>query len=199
MSIDKLDTRVRQEQITQAALNLINSNGLKGLSVAGVAKRVGLVPSAIYRHFKGKDQIIDAALDLIFARLLENVANVCREVSDPFERLKLILVRHVGMILESHAIPRIIFSEEVYSGNPDRKAKLHRNVEAYLMKVSEIVRQGQRDNHIRNDVDPGTISVMFLGIIQPAAILWHISDEAFDAAKHAEKAWKIFKESLAMK
>ncbi|MGD2272359.1 MAG: TetR/AcrR family transcriptional regulator [Desulfobacterales bacterium] len=199
MSIDKLNTRVRQEQITQAALSLININGLRGLNVAGVAKRIGLVPSAIYRHFKGKDQIIDAALDLIFARLLENVSNVRREVSAPFERLKLILVRHVGLILESHAIPRIIFSEEVYSGNSDRKAKLHRNIEAYLMKISEIVQQGQLDNHIRNDVDPGTISVMFLGIIQPAAILWHISDESFDVAKHTEKAWRIFKESLAIK
>jgi hypothetical protein len=40
MSIDKLDTQVRQEQITQADLNLISANGLKGLSVAGVAKRI---------------------------------------------------------------------------------------------------------------------------------------------------------------
>jgi hypothetical protein len=67
------------------------------------------------------------------------------------------------------------------------------------MKISEIVKQGQLDNHIRNDIDPGTISVMFLGIIQPAAILWHISDESFDVAKHAEKAWRVFKESLATK
>jgi len=67
-----LDTQVRQEQITQAALNLISANGLKGLSVAGVAKRIGLVPSAIYRHFNSKDQIIDATVDLIFDRLLGN-------------------------------------------------------------------------------------------------------------------------------
>ena len=196
MSIDKLDTQVRQEQITQAALSLINTNGLKRLSVAGVAKRVGLVPSAIYRHFKGKDQIIDAVLDLIFTRLLGNVADVCREVSDPFERLKLLLVRHIGLILENHAIPRVIFSEEVYSGSSDRKAKLNRQIEAYLKRISEIIRQGQHEKRIRNDVDPTTVAVMFLGIIQPAAILWHISDEAFDVAKHAEKVWKIFKESL---
>jgi AcrR family transcriptional regulator len=196
MSIDKLDTQVRQEQITQAALNLISTNGLKGLSVAGVAKRIGLVPSAIYRHFNSKDQIIDATVDLIFNRLLGNVADACREVSDPFERLKLLLVRHIGLILENHAIPRIIFSEEVYSGNSDRKTKLNREIGAYLKRISEIIQQGQREKRIRNDVDPMTVAVMFLGIIQPAAILWHISDETFDVSKHAEKVWKIFKESL---
>jgi len=41
-----------------------------------------------------------------------------------------------------------------------------------------------------------TAAVMFLGIIQPAAILWHISDATVDVSKHTEKVWKIFKESL---
>jgi AcrR family transcriptional regulator len=196
MSIDKLDTQIRQEQIAQAAMNLINTSGMKGLSIAGVAKRVGLVPSAIYRHFNSKDQVIDAVLNLVFARLMNNVSEVCSLALDPFERLKLILTRHIRLILENHAIPRIIFSEEVYSGNTDRKVKLNRGINEYLNKIDWIIQQGQRKNRIRKDLDAATIAVMFLGIIQPAAILWHISDEAFDVSKHAEKAWRIFKESL---
>lgn len=196
MSIDKLNTQVRQEQIAQAAMNLINTSGMKGLSIAGVAKRVGIVPSAIYRHFDSKDQVIDAVLDLIFDRLMNNVSQACETTLDPFKRLKLILTRHIRLILENHAIPRIIFSEEVYSGNTDRKAKLNRKIDRYLNKISEIIQKGQHENRIRKDVDPATISVMFLGIIQPAAIIWHISNEAFDVAKHGEKAWRIFKESM---
>jgi AcrR family transcriptional regulator len=196
MSIYKLDTQVRQEQIAQAAMNLINTAGMNGLSIARVAKRVGLVPSAIYRHFESKDQVIDAVLDLIFDRLMDNVSKACRATNDPFERLKLILTRHIRLILENHAIPRIIFSEEVYSGNIDRKAKLNRKIGRYLAEISKIILQGQHENRLRKDVDPDTVSVMFLGIIQPAAILWHISDETFDVAKHADKAWRFFKESL---
>jgi len=196
MSINKLNTEVRREQIAQAAMNLMNTTGMKGLSIARVAKRVGLVPSAIYRHFEGKDQVIDAVLDVIFDRLMTNVSKACKATIDPFERLKLILTRHISLILENHAIPRIIFSEEVYGTNMDRKAKLNRKISRYLAEIGKIIQQGQRENRIRNDVDSDTISVMFLGIIQPAAILWHISNEAFDAAKHAEIAWRIFKQSL---
>lgn len=196
MSIDKLNTQVRQEQIAQSAMNLINTSGMKGLSIAGVAKRVGIVPSAIYRHFDSKDQVIDAVLDLIFDRLMNNVSQACETTLDPFKRLKLILTRHIHLILENHAVPRIIFSEEVYSGNTDRKAKLNRKIDRYLNEISKIILKGQHENRIRKDVDPATISVMFLGIIQPAAIIWHISDEGFDVAKHGEKAWNIFKESM---
>jgi AcrR family transcriptional regulator len=196
MSINKLNTQVRQEQIAQAAMNLMNTTGMKGLSIAKVAKRVGLVPSAIYRHFESKDQLIDAVLDLVFDRLMGNISKACKATIDPFERLKLILTRHISLILENHAIPRIIFSEEIYGGNVDRKAKLNRKIGRYLAEISKIIHQGQHENRIRKDLDSDSISVMFLGIIQPAAILWHISNEAFDVAKHTEKAWKIFKESL---
>jgi len=42
---------------------------LVGLSLAAVARRVGLVPSGIYRHFKNKDEILLAVLDRIEARM----------------------------------------------------------------------------------------------------------------------------------
>ena len=73
MSAEKLETDVRQDQIAQAALNVISSHGLKALSVARVARQVGLVTSAIYRHFHSKDAVLDAVLGLIGDRLRENV------------------------------------------------------------------------------------------------------------------------------
>ena len=37
---------------------------------------------------------------------------------------------------------------------------------------------------------------MFLGLIQPAVILWLISDGAFEVATHAERAWQIFSQTI---
>ena len=59
--MEKLDTEIRPEQLSQAALALIAAHGLEGLSIARVARRVGLVPSAIYRHYSGKDDLVDYA------------------------------------------------------------------------------------------------------------------------------------------
>ncbi len=84
---EKLDTEIRQEQILEAALDLVAQKGMKGLNLGAVARRVGIVPSALYRHFKSKDAIMDALLDLIESRLLANVRAVKEEVPDPFSRL----------------------------------------------------------------------------------------------------------------
>jgi hypothetical protein len=37
---------------------------------------------------------------------------------------------------------------------------------------------------------------MFLGLVQPAAILWQLSDGGIDVTKHAERAWQIFSDAI---
>jgi AcrR family transcriptional regulator len=188
----KLRTAVRKQQIAQAALTLVSSHGLKGLSIAGIANRVGLVPSAIYRHFKSKEEVIDAILDLIRERLLGNVKVVAEETIDVLERLRRLLMLHIQLIRENQGILRVVFSEEVMNGPLERKARVQATVEIYLGAVADIVRQGQEEGVIQPDLLAGSVSVAFLGMIQPAAILWHLSAGKFDLTGHVERVWKIF-------
>lgn len=173
--------------------------GVKGLSVARLARQVGLVPSALYRHFRSKDDVLNAILGLIQDRLRDNAEAVRAETADPLEQLRRLLLRHGRLVGEYQAIPRLMFSEEVYSGHPERKAKVYRIISSYLQRVGDIVRQGQRCGRIRADVPPNTMAVMFVGLVQPAAILWHMSDGGFDVTRHVEQAWRVFSEAITVK
>ncbi len=196
MPREKLDTEIRQEQFAEAALNIIGAQGLRGLSIARVAHRVGLVPSAVYRHFASKDDLLDAVLALIRDRLLGNVTAVCGETTEPLECLRRLLMRHAQLVRENKGIPRIIFSDEVFAGHPHRKATVHEMLRSYLKRVAEIVRLGQEKGQIRSGLDQSTLALMFMGMIQPAAILWRLSDGGIDITKHAERAWQIFSDGI---
>jgi AcrR family transcriptional regulator len=196
MSLEKLGTEIRKGQIAQAALALVASHGLKGLNMGSVAKRIGLVPSALYRHFKNKDEIIECIIDHIQKTLQENLKQVCAETPDSRERVKRLLFRHIRVIRENQAILRVVFSDEVFSGPIPRRRKVFQMIKGYLNEIEGIIRQGQERREIKGDLDPETMALQFLGIIQPAAILWHMSDGALDVTKHAEKAWKIFEHIL---
>lgn len=192
MSAEKLSTEIRQEQIAQAALDIVRTEGLRGLNLAALARRVGIVPSGIYRHFKDKDEVIDAILTLIGKRLVQNVSVARGESSDALDTLRRLLMRHVQMVRENAGIPRVIFSEEVYAGAPGRRKRVQKIILGYLAQVGEILKEGQRAGLVRKDVPTDTLAVMFLGLIQPGAILWHLSDGGFDVTKQAERTWRLY-------
>jgi AcrR family transcriptional regulator len=192
MATEKLETQIRREQIAQATLDLVAAGGLKKLSVAAVARRVGLVPSALYRHFKSKDDVLGAALEMILEKLLTNVAAVCEETDDPLERLHRLLLRHIRMIRENRGIPLIIFSQDFYAGHPDRRERVYAGICDYVSEVGRLIRQAQQTGQVGQRVDVEAAAVLFLGMIQPSAILWHMSDGQFDVTRQAQKAWPLF-------
>jgi AcrR family transcriptional regulator len=194
MAEEKLDTQIRREQIAEAALELVASQGLRRLSVAAVARRVGLVPSGIYRHFKNKDEILDAVLDRIEQRLLANVKASRDEHADAVDCLNDVLMRHIRFLREGKVIsvPRMIFSDDAHGDNPQRKRRVLRIFEQYTGQVAEIVRLGQSQGRVRADLEPQTVAMMLFGIIVPAGILWHLTEGGFDVTRHAQRAWKLF-------
>jgi AcrR family transcriptional regulator len=197
MADAKLDTQVRREQIAEVALNLVASEGVKRLSIAAIARRVGLVPSGIYRHFKSKGEVLDAVLDLLGRRLMANVEAARQETDDPLQQLKGVFFRHVRFIREGRAFPRIIFSDDVFSGHPERKALTQRIVADYLGGIQRIVSEGQQAGRVRPGLVPETVAIMFLGMVVPAGILWHLTDGGFNVTQHAGRAWEMFHTAVA--
>ena len=196
MAEEKLDTQVRRQQIAEAALSLVASQGLRGMSIAALARRVGLVPSGIYRHFKNKDEILAAVFDRVEQRLLANVQAAREENADPLKCLKSVLMRHIGFIREGRAIPRIIFSDDVHAGNSKNRARILQVFNRYMGEVGQIVRLGQAQGQIRQDLDAQTVAMMVFGIVVPAGILWHLTDGGFDVTRHAQQAWRVLSSAI---
>jgi AcrR family transcriptional regulator len=192
MATKRFRTDIRRDQIAEAALYIVRREGTKGLNVAAVARRVGLVPSAVYRHFKNKSEIVDAVLELIQKRLNQNYQSVIELDLEPVEKLKILLTEHVELIGNNKAIPRIIFSEEVIGGIPEKQQQLYGIIQDVIQNVRSIVAEGQKKGAIREDISAENIAVSFLGMIQPAAIIWNLSEGEFDLRQHSKNVWKLF-------
>ncbi len=196
MRAGRVDTRIRKDQIAKAAVQLVAARGLGALSMAGVARTVGLVPSAIYRHFSGKEEVLDAMLEHLGRRLLGNLDLAAEEAEDPVERLHRLLVRHVQLIRANQAIPRIIFSEGVFGDRPARKAWMRGLMSRYIDGIAGFVLEGQRAGRIRADLDPRAVAVTFLGLILPPAVLWNLTDGEFDVTRQTARGWAVFRAGI---
>ncbi|MCE5267070.1 MAG: TetR/AcrR family transcriptional regulator [Planctomycetaceae bacterium] len=199
MADEKLDTQIRREQIAEAAMSLVASQGLRRLSLAAVARRVGLVPSGIYRHFKNKDELLLAVLDRVEERLMANVEAARDEADDPIEQLRGVLMRHIRFIREGRAVPRIIFADDVHAGSPERRRRVAQIFNRYAAAVGKIIAAAQSQGQIRPDCNRQTLVMMLFGIVVPAGILWHLTNGGFDVTRHAQRAWQLFLAAAATK
>lgn len=95
------DAMVRTDQIADAALRLFARYGYKRSSMDDIAREAGLAKATLYLHFKGKDDVFRAMLDLLGRR----VEARCREVvagQGPFaQRLAALLQAHHGLAYAS--------------------------------------------------------------------------------------------------
>lgn len=140
--------------------------------------------------------MLDAILDLLNKRLLGNVEHVRKESPKSMKRLRLLMTRHARMLNENRAIPHVVFSDGIYTGNSERKARVAQIITTYLDRIQKIILEGQQEGEVRKDVDTQTTAVMFLGMILPGAVLWNVTEGRFDMINHVEKAWPAFARSI---
>jgi len=193
---EKKSTGIRQEEIILAALTLVANQGVKSMTIERIARIVGIVPSAIYRHFNNKSEILEAVLDMIGNRMKKNVIEANQENDNSLEAIRSLLMRQVQLVMEFSAIPQIIFSEEVYRENQELKSALHNMIMSFISVLTEIVKKGQEEGRIRTDMEPQRIAIMFLGLFQPSAFLYHLSDGRFDIVKQVDITWKMFRKAI---
>jgi AcrR family transcriptional regulator len=86
-----------RERVVAEALSVIAEEGVEALTMRNLAARLGVVPGALYRHVRNKEQLQDLVLDGVLAEVDYGV-----DPSMPWgERIKL-LAHRLRTVLEDH-------------------------------------------------------------------------------------------------
>ena len=195
MTAPKRRSEFRQEQIVAAAADLIAQKGLKGLSMAVLAGRIGVVPSALYRHYRSKEQIVGIILDRVRDNLRGNLQAARQSSPEPCARLRFVLERHLALLKQSPGMPRLVFSDDLGARYPVQRVKLFGILVEYLEGIESIVKEGQASGCVRADLSAAAIARLFLGMVQSAAVMWHLSGGRMEPEAGLEGAMKVLERS----
>ena len=188
-------TEIRREEILRAALFIVEQQGLDNLNTNAIAAVIQLVPSAIYRHFKNKEEIIAALIDFIGERLQQNLQQATTQEGTALERLKSLFELHVKLLQEEPAIPRILYSLISSERNQELKKKMLAEIDAYVYETKKLLLQGKKAGEINPAVDVTAAAMMFLGMIQPLVILSQENKDVLD--EYPQKLWQCYQRAIA--
>jgi AcrR family transcriptional regulator len=118
----------RYDAILEAAEIEFYERSYDGVGVAAIGARAGITPSAIYRHFESKDEILATLFDRAIDALQVHTA---AQVDDPFEQLKHLVRGHVEFALSSHRLNAVWMREQHALAEPYQR-RVHRRQKSYV-------------------------------------------------------------------
>jgi AcrR family transcriptional regulator len=190
--LEKKSTRVRKEEIVQAALEVVGSKGVRALTISAIANSAGMSEANIYRHFSSKDEIFAALAEFIGSAVMGNAAAIAGGSRKPLEKLETIFFSHIAIIAEHPGIPRFVFSDDIHLGHRNLADTLAQRIGSYIETIAGVIAAGIAEGDLKPELSPRETALTLLGMIQFTALRWTISNASFEIRPEAEKLWHNF-------
>ena len=105
------------------------------------------------------------------------------------EKFQEILKFKFDHIKKNHAIVMIIFSETSFQYSSVLSLLVSKIIEQRSKKIIELLKEGQKNNEIRNDIDPEQLAIIIMGGIRKTILSWKLGGFKSDLSLEGEKLW----------
>lgn len=163
-NMKRQNTEIRQEQIKQAVLDIIYTEGLKNLSTRNLAQHIGMSEGAIFRHFAKKQDITLALVHDVQKNLIGSLRTIAYSAIDPEERLNQFLCHTVKYLMDNKGITMLMFSEASRNNDVALKESLRQVFDSQKQLVSLIVLDGVAVGKWDENIPVEYIAKMYMGI-----------------------------------
>ncbi|MGC8866001.1 MAG: TetR/AcrR family transcriptional regulator [Bacteroidales bacterium] len=160
----RLPTEIRQEQIKQAVLDIIYTDGLKNLSTRMLAQRIGMSEGAIFRHFPTKQDIILSILSDVQKDFISSLRAIANSNEEPEVRLKNFLCQTINYLVENKGITLLMFSEASHNNDPELKSKLQQIFNSQKKLISKIFLDGIALGKWDESIPVESLAMLYMGI-----------------------------------
>ena len=147
----------RGRQIVEAAYDLLDEQGLEGLTIRAVLKKTGLARRAFYERFATKDDLVLAVFEHTLHLAAEFYAEQVEALPDPLERLRLIVTSIVlgrstlgGEEAERGSRRGAAMSREHLRLAESRPADLERALSPLLTLIARLLAEGMAAGLVRS-------------------------------------------------
>ncbi len=184
------DFTERQKEIINASLEIIAESGIQNLTIKNLSLKIGIVESAIYRHYDSKTDILIALLDAA-GKQTKYIKE--KEVDSIFEFIEENLENHFMTFQENPALVSVVFAEDLFQNEPQLVEKTRLKMQKGLSSLSKLIQQGQQSGEIRTDIDAGIISVMINGSLRMLVKQWRMSGYSFRLIEKGKKLIETYR------
>ena len=177
--------RDTKERILAAALEMFSQNGYAGTNIRELSESLGLVKSAMYRHFESKEEIWNTLLDELIAYYEARFGSTehLPPVPDSLEELVTMTMRMVNFTIHDE---KVVKSRKLLSIEQFRDERARDLATKYFLTgLKDMFTQtfaGMMDKGLLRQDDPAMLAFAYTA---PISALIHLCDRAPEKTEDA--------------
>ncbi|MBZ0071684.1 MAG: TetR family transcriptional regulator C-terminal domain-containing protein [Gammaproteobacteria bacterium] len=167
-------------------MELLRTQSVAQLTTRALAQAVGIAQPTLFLHFGSRTQVLLALVDHVQEQLQQGLQSQNLQQLTPLERLRKVIGFHLKFIQRQPGIPRLLFSEELQSGDPALRERMHGLIGFFLDFLRAQIREGQARGELRADLDPQQSACLLVASVQGLAFRWVLSEFRFVLEEQAD-------------
>ncbi len=187
----------RQNEIIKASITLISEKGIQGLTIKNLAHAINVTEPALYRHFENKTAILLAILDS-FKSFMPEVNDIIKmQNKSSIEKVHYIFNGYFQKFTEIPELVAVIFSDEIFKNDKKLSEKISYLVEKNEEMFCKIIKEGQKSNEIRTDINSKHIAIVIMGSLRLIVKKWELNGYSFDLKKEGDKLFNSVRKMIS--
>ena len=174
-----MDITPRQLEIIEAAGKILTASGVSGLTIKNLAKEMQFSESAIYRHFKSKEDIIIAMLNYLADNIDKRLSNLDGLLT-PEEKFKALFAEQFRFFKLNPHFVVAVFSDGLMEESQVINEALLKLMNVKIKNLMPVIMEGQQKGIFTNAITTDELMHIIMGTFKLQMFKWRIANFEFD-------------------
>lgn len=177
----------RQLEIIEVAGKILIEKGIKGLTTKTVASEMNFSESAIYRHFKSKEEILVALLSLLKQNMHKRLTLEIKSGNTASKNFKAVFTSQFNYFKKNPHFIVAVLSDGLVDESEEIKTIILQLMQNKMQLLAQILEQGKQNNEFTTEISTEDLLPIILGSFRFQMLKWKLSNFQYDITTEGNK------------
>jgi TetR/AcrR family transcriptional regulator len=186
----------RREQILQALALMLEEDSGKRITIAALARQVGVSEAALYRHFPSKARMFEGLISFIEETLFERISRILDEVHEAVPRCGQILILLLAFAEKNPGLSRLLEGDVLTGETARLRLRIHQLFERVETQLKQVLREAELRERRRTVLPVSATANLLIAVAEGRISQYVRSDFQRRPTEHWDDQWALLSAQL---
>ena len=186
----------RREQILQALALMLEEDSGKRITIAALARQVGVSEAALYRHFPSKARMFEGLIGFIEETLFERITRILEDVPEAVPRCGQILTLLLAFAEKNPGLSRLLDGGVLTGETARLRLRIHQLFERLETQLKQVLREAELREGRRSRLPVSATANLLLAHAEGRISQYVRSDFQRRPTEHWDDQWALLSAQL---